>query len=93
MLAGITLDQATGVLTIDGSKGNDAALVSVASPNSIEVSLTGFGVQSFPKQQVNSIEFLGRTGDDNFRNDTSIPSVAAGHDGNDRLFGGSGIDV
>ena len=47
----------------------------------------------FPVAQVNRISFSGLGGGDNFTNQTSIPSVAHGGDGDDILIGGSGNDT
>ena len=50
------------------------------------------GSHSFPASAINRIRFLGRRGDDQFTNNTLLPTVAYGNQGNDKLVGGSGAD-
>ena len=45
-----------------------------------------------PAKQVSRIVFEGRDGNDTFTNNTSVPAVAYGGNGNDRLTGGVGSD-
>ena len=93
LLAGISFDSGTGVVTVDGSNAADAVRVEVKSPTQIEVVFNGVGRQSFDKSDVTEVVFMGRSGDDWFRNSTSVPSKAYGHDGEDILIGGFGDDV
>ncbi len=91
LLAGISFDSTTGIVTVDGSNGPDAVRVTQTATNTTVV-FANLDNQSFSNSQVTSIVFLGRSGDDWFRNDTSIDSLVYGHDGNDTLVGGSGND-
>ena len=93
LLAGISYDSGTGVVTVDGSNAADAVRVEVKSPTQIEVIFNGIGRQAFDTSSVSEVVFLGRSGDDWFRNDTSTPSKAYGHDGADVLIGGFSDDV
>jgi hypothetical protein len=47
----------------------------------------------FPAGAVQRVEFYGGAGDDVFINNTSLPSVAWGGEGNDTLRGGAGEDT
>jgi Ca2+-binding RTX toxin-like protein len=91
MLAGITLQNIAGVSTvvIDGGAGNDAATVEVVNGNSVRATLNTQQAM-FALSVVERIRFLGRAGNDQFTNSTSIDSAAFGHKGNDILRGGNG---
>ena len=96
LLAGITFDVNVGLLTIEGSGGNDAANVLLLSDQTVIISLdTGAEQfnQQLPPGSVNNITFLGLAGDDFFRNTTNIPTEGFGNSGNDTLVGGGGSDV
>jgi Ca2+-binding RTX toxin-like protein len=93
VLAGISFDLGSGFITITGSSGNDASVVSHTSPTQIQVALTGFAPQTFTASQVNRIYFIGMEGDDFFKNDTSKPSEAEGGLGSDTLIGGFVSDM
>ncbi len=92
LLAGISFNSATGVVTIDGSGGDDVSQVTMVG-NSINVSLNGVPTQSMASSQVTEIVYWGRNGDDWFRNNTAITTRAFGHGGHDSLIGGSSNDV
>lgn len=47
---------------------------------------------SFSKKSVKSFEFRGGNGNDQFTNNTKLPSIAFGNDGDDILTGGSSSD-
>ena len=81
-----------GVITINGTTGNDSATVS-NSGSDVSVTQPGLETESFAASSVSSIVFIGRAGDDFFENSTSIPSDAFGQAGNDTLIGGSGNDT
>ncbi|MFO0875797.1 MAG: DUF4114 domain-containing protein [Gemmataceae bacterium] len=86
---GITLDNATGILTIEGSTTNDLAQVdyalvqgtngAVADTSKLVATIqTDFGYQTqlqFTSSQVKLIQFLGKTGSDLFDNNTALPST------------------
>ncbi len=92
LLAGISFDSGTGVVTVDGSSAPDTVLV---SPNGTQISvvLVGLQSQSFNASSVNEVVFTGREGNDFFRNDTSKKARAYGQSGDDTLLGGSANDV
>ncbi len=92
LLAGITFDAGTGVLTVDGGSGNDVALVSTTGTQ-ITVSLTGTSSQNFQAVAVNEVVFFGRDGNDQFTNNSAIRIRAFGQKGNDVLRGGSANDL
>ena len=90
LLAGITFDQVTGTIHIEGTNGEDSALVREVDASTLSVDLTGFDQQLFAIEDVNLIRFRGLDGNDRFENSTQINSTAFGHKGNDRLIGGGG---
>jgi Ca2+-binding RTX toxin-like protein len=83
----------SGILTIRGTNGADTVLVT-PSGSSVRVRVANGAVidRVFAASQVNRISFRGFRGDDVFINNTAIPSVAFGDQGNDLLQGGAGID-
>ncbi|MEZ6096567.1 MAG: calcium-binding protein [Pirellulaceae bacterium] len=91
LLAGITFNQASSEVEIEGTSGDDVVLVSVVGEN-LKVTLSGFPASEFALSQISAVRFWGRHGDDFFRNDTSVNSFGYGHAGNDHLIGGSGVD-
>lgn len=92
LLAGITWESASGVITVDGSSSADTVLVSTAGTQ-LTVAFSGVATRSFTTTEVREIRFFGRDGDDSFRNDAAVPSLAYGQKGNDTLTGGSLQDV
>ncbi len=90
LLASISLNN--GELLIGGDSTADVSVVS-QSGNEVTATLTGVESQTFSAADVNSIRFVGLGGDDQFTNETSIPSFAFGQAGNDTLIGGSARDV
>jgi Ca2+-binding RTX toxin-like protein len=91
-----TIDPQTSELIIQGGTAADYVTVSENVPGTITVrhiSLTEYLVTDFDKSLVSSLSFTGGAGDDLFRNETNLPSVALGESGNDTLVGGSARDV
>jgi len=91
LLAGIEFTAATGQVLIGGTNADDVAQVT-QSGSAITVTQQGFGSRTFNVNDVNSIFFVGLSGNDFFNNQSSINSVAYGQNGNDTLIGGSGND-
>jgi hypothetical protein len=87
---GISIDEA-GVVTIDGSSGNDFATVNDYARGMVRVELNG-SAEVYARQDITEIVFIGEAGDDTFTNNTNLPTTANGGDGNDILNGGSGAD-
>lgn len=92
LLAGITFDATTGIVTVDGSANADSVQVLQQSTTEISVVYSGVDSQSFSIDSVSEVLFLGRKGDDWFSNETSVDSRAYGHAGRDIFEGGSGAD-
>lgn len=99
--AGITL--VGGVVTIDGTNGQDTALVTYTSPDHsvIAATLNGSTVD-FASASVSSILFRGFGGTNSFSNATDLNSVAIGGNGfnffgggsaDDTFVGGNGVNV
>jgi len=93
----IVWDASTGVLTLDGTSGDDTASVSQLNNQSGSFTAT---LNSTTKtvvlgrtQNVSEIIFNGHAGDDSFTNDTQYDSQAQGGLGDDVLTGGSGRDI
>src|SRR5262245_17674825 len=88
-----------GSLYIHGTNANDIVTVTSVPPPS-----RGFGFASYKVTEngvsktflaeavFGKIYFNGYAGNDFFRNDTALDTVAFGQDGNDTLVGGSGND-
>ena len=93
LLAGISFDSGTGVVSVLGSEMDDISIVTNFSPTETRVTLTGFVAQTFTTSALTKVVFSGLGGNDFFRNDTSIDAEAIGGMGNDRLIGGGGKDV
>ncbi len=91
LMAGIFFNSDTGVITVDGTNQSDFVRVT-QTVSTTKVDFSGVDSKSYANNQVNSIVFLGRSGDDWFRNDTAIRAQANGHSGNDTLIGGSDSD-
>jgi len=92
LLAGITFNSATGIVSVDGSETADSVLVS-SSGTQLNVYLSNVGVQSYLRSSVSEVVFTARGGNDWMRNDTNVRVRAFGQAGADTLLGGSGIDV
>ena len=95
MAAGIFYDAATDVISIHGTGSHDTATVQTnSSGTSFYISAReGNSTNSkFINEPVREIKFYGNSGNDFFRNYTSISSLIAGGNGNDTLVGGSGAD-
>ena len=97
-LALASLDPSTGILKIEGSDRADTVTVH-ESGNKVVVCASTEGVEYFrepcdeyDQSQVKGILFRGHGGDDEFANNTSIPSTAYGGEGNDSIQGGSARD-
>ena len=93
LLAGISFDAGTGVITVDGSSNRDRVLILNESATEIRVDFDGVADQTFNRAQISEIVFYGGSGDDRFRNETNIGVQAFGQLGDDLLIGGSGNDV
>lgn len=94
LAASIGFEAQQGVLSIVGGDGNDVAVVSRQGAN-IVASLTtpaGSISKSVAASTVRGLAFSGLAGNDIFTNNTGLPSVADGGQGNDTLRGGSAID-
>jgi hypothetical protein len=89
LLASITLNGSE--LLLGGGTGNNVGSVSI-SGGEVAATLKGVDSRSFAVADVETIRFVGLGGNDRFTNNTSIPSFAFGHAGNDTLIGGSGND-
>lgn len=88
----VAFNPSTNILSITGDSSPDSAYVMNYAGNQVQVTGTGISAQYFDASLITRIDFLGYGGDDHFENQTSLPSHAFGHAGNDYLSGGSGID-
>jgi RTX calcium-binding nonapeptide repeat (4 copies) len=69
-------------LRIDGTTGKDNIKVGTfGSADAVQI------------QNIECLQLFGSTGDDTLQNDTAVPSLIDGGDGNDTLVGGSAVDV
>lgn len=94
MAAGISLDRSSRTVTINGTAGNDSAVVRQQGVR-IVVSLTtpaGRSSQAYRASVVSQIAFAGFAGNDAFSNLTGLPSRADGGPGVDVLRGGRAAD-
>lgn len=89
LLAGVFLFPATGELTIFGDGEDNIARVDEVNGQTIRTTLDGLGSQDFDREDVQTIFFIGFGGNDNYLNNTSLPSMMYGHAGDDILQGGS----
>ncbi len=92
LAATISLDIASGLLTLDGTAADELAQVSDLGNGLIQAEIAGVEIRQFSTSDVSSISFLGRNGNDTFENYTNLPSIARGHKGNDVLVGGTATD-
>lgn len=81
---------ALGIVTIQGTAGNDASTVSVTGKD-VTISLNNTSV-TLPLAKVRGLVFNGLNGDDSFTNNSSISSTANGGNGNDSFQGGAAAD-
>ncbi len=88
----ITLDQQTGEVLINATHADNTSTVTQPNTQTIRVELVGIETKDFDISDVQSIRFLGRNGNDTFRNSTAVPTEAFGGLGDDVLFTGSGDD-
>jgi Ca2+-binding RTX toxin-like protein len=79
-----------GVLSISGGDGNDVASVAQRGEHLV-VRLNGMETKLLSRN-VQTIQFHGSAGNDQFTSDSSITTEAYGGDGNDVLSGGNGND-
>ncbi len=93
LLAGLALND--GVVYLSGGVGNDTLQVTTDGQtlSASVVTPSQTYSDSFPVESVSRLRFIGGSGDDVIRNDTSIPSHASGNEGNDSYFGGAGVDI
>jgi Ca2+-binding RTX toxin-like protein len=107
--AGIGWDNATGVITIEGSTSvfSDKVQISPYDDDFVKVTLSQFNYnfatmtgswvklaeQTFVEDAVQKVVYHGYEGSDTFINNTHVASYADGGVGNDTLEGGSGADI
>lgn len=90
MLA-ISLNPATGRLSISGTNYGDQVVVELVGDSQIQV-IYNSNSETFPVSSVSLLSFVGKGGRDYFQNLTSIPAAAIGGPGSDTLIGGSAND-
>ena len=78
-------------MLIGGTSAADHATVTQAG-DQITVTQEGYDSRQFAISDVTVLHFVGLDGDDFFSNESSIPSRAYGHGGNDHFIGGEGDD-
>jgi Ca2+-binding RTX toxin-like protein len=92
----IVWDASSGILTLDGTLGDDTASVSQVnnSARTFEANLNGTTrtIALGRMESISEIVFEGHAGDDTFVNNTDFDSDANGGQGNDTLTGGTGTD-
>lgn len=84
-----------GVLTIEGTSGNDDIYVTVGSGNKLNVLDSGVNNGSFDLTSVKKIIFRGHEGNDAYYANGQmglIPSTVDGGEGNDNLYCGNAAD-
>ena len=81
-----------GEVFINGTHASNTATVDIFNNTSVRVSLLGIETRDFNILEVDSIRFLGRKGNDQFTNHTTLPSRVFGNEGNDSLTLGLGDD-
>lgn len=92
LLAGVFFNSTSGIVTVDGTDAADFVHIVQISASQIRVAIAGVEAKFFANRDVSEIVFLGHQGDDWFRNETSISSLAFGNEGSDFLEGGSSTD-
>ncbi len=92
LLAAISYDPATRVVSVSGTESADWARVLTPVEGQIEVQFNGIEVAGFTAADVSRVVFTARGGDDWFRNDSSLPSWFYGQGGKDTAVGGNGAD-
>ena len=80
----------SGELLIEGDDAPNIVIVSI-SDATLQVAHDD-GVAEFAADEVRSIRFLGRDGNDFFVNKTNVPAVGYGNRGDDTLVGGPADD-
>lgn len=91
LLAGISFDSVSGMITIDGTSQDDFVQLSQTG-NDVKVTYHGVEQRTFSASSVTGVTFNGFAGDDWFRNATTFKATAYGHSGNDDLIGGANED-
>ncbi|MDP9175007.1 MAG: hypothetical protein M3O30_14265 [Planctomycetota bacterium] len=79
---------ANGVLTINGTPGNDTISV-VSSNGTTTTTMNGSIIESDPSNQVSQVLISGRAGNDSISVSGDLPATLYGGVGNDTLFAGS----
>ena len=99
MLASISFDASNGFLTLSGDNTADFGTVTeLVSDNgtsldiTYQVELNGMS-ETFTNTPITNILFLGNDGNDQFTNNSRLPSFASGGLGNDIFVGGFGADT
>jgi hypothetical protein len=80
-----------GIVTIEGTAGDDVSQVSV-SGRDVTVTLNS-QTSTFALGKVKGLVFKGLNGDDSFTNNTNFASTAFGGNGDDSLTGGNATDL
>ncbi len=93
LLAGITFDSGTGIITVEGTSGDDQVIVDLDSATLVSVELVGVDFQTFDLTAATQVTFDAFGGDDEFDNRTSLPSEVNAGAGDDTIQGGSGRDL
>jgi len=103
-VAQIAVTKTASIVNINGTVANDIVVVNALSATTLRVRANGQNIDlSCPTAGPSApmIMFIGRGGDDNFVNNTTLDATAFGGAGNDRLvatggmavyFGGGGSD-
>ena len=93
----IVWDASTGVLTLNGTAGDDTASVSQGNIGSRSFTATmndkNESIVLGRLERISEIVFNGYAGDDSFTNNTHYDSQAHGGSGDDVLMGGGGSDI
>lgn len=87
---GQTVMLSFGTLTIDGTMDDDRAVVRNGTRNRVVVRLNRT-VYYFDAADIDRIQFFGRSGDDDFINNTGIRAFAYGGPGADYLVASTGV--
>ena len=91
----VTAELVDDTLVITGSRNDDRVLVKLQKKQDLIVLAGGQPIGTFDVADVESIQFDGFAGDDQFHiiGRISIPTIVDGGDGDDRLSGGIGADI